>query len=200
MVALKEAAYFKLKSALDYRFYNRVGQRIIMLKKGEVLEADLPGDVAYFRARQDVLVETTPDGTPLDQVGLVNGFNRKTTKSYKIYGRSAKLEAPAEVRSSVQIGNPNAQPVALPPTVEPLAAPPVQASLPAATHTPSPAMPSESIPVGHTRLPSEMQGPGLPTNGPAFSTARAGYESPVEVLSADGTTVVDRGPRIDPGK
>jgi len=192
MVATQELAHFVLKSAIDYRFYNRVGQRVIILKKGEVLAANTKGDVAYFRARGDVLVETTPDGTPLDQVGLVNGFNHKNTKSYKVYGRGA--EAP-QIPPTIPVGRQNL-PQAV--TNAPLPASPAEVNVPA-IHTPAPVLPSETIPVGHSKLPSEMRGPGMPTSGPKFSAARAGFESPIEEVSSDGTTVVT-APTMDPGK
>jgi hypothetical protein len=190
MVATQEVAYFILKSAIDYRFYNRVGQRVIILKKGDVLTANTKGDVAYFRARGDVLIETTEDGTPLDQVGLVNGFNQKTTKSYKVYGRSAKIEQ-APTPPTIPVGRQNL-------TQAPLPASPADVNVPA-VYTPTPALPSETVPVGHTNLPSELRAPGLPTSGPRFNHARAGFESPIEEVSSDGTTVVT-APTIDPGQ
>ena len=192
MVTTHEVAYFTLKSAIDYRFYNRVNQRVIILKKGDVLAADIKGDIAYFRARGDVLVETTPDGTPLDQVGLVNGFNQKNTKSYKVYGRGAKVEQPPAIPVSAP------QPVAFPVTNAPLPASPARVNIPA-VHTPAPVLPSEVIRVGQTRLPSEMTAPGLPTAGPRFNHARAGFESPIEEVTPNGTTVIT-APTIDPGQ
>jgi hypothetical protein len=195
MVTTHQVAYFILKSAIDYRFYNRVGQRVIILKKGEVLAADIKGDIAYFRARGDVLTETTEDGTPLDQVGLVNGFNQRNTKSYKVYGRGAK---PTETPPTIPVGRQNlTTPM---PTQAQIAASPAQVNV-STVHTPAPVLPSESIPVGRTRLPSETDfaGPSMASSGPRFNPARAGFESPIEEATPDGTTVVT-APVIDPGQ
>ncbi|MDX1746737.1 MAG: hypothetical protein R3324_12425 [Halobacteriales archaeon] len=196
-------AYFKLRSALDYRFYNRVGQRIIILKKDEILPASEPADIAYFRARPDVLVEVTPEGVPLDQVGLVNGYDKRGSKSFKVYGRQGGRtddadQAMRDMPPTIPVGRqgaPNpAQPVAQ------HAAPPQPGPEPKAVvpHVPTPALPSETIPVGHQKLPSEMMGPGLPSDGPRFDARNPGYESPIEEAHADGTTEVT-GPRVDPG-
>jgi hypothetical protein len=78
------------------------------------------------------------------------------------------------------------------------AANPIGVTTPA-VHNPAPVLPSESIPVGHSKLPSEMVGPGLPSSGPRFNHARAGFESPIEEVTPDGSTVVV-GPAIDPGQ
>jgi hypothetical protein len=165
-------AFFKLKSAKEYGFYNRVGQRRLHVKHGEIIEAQNPADVAYFRARPDVMVECTADGTPIDELGRVGHVIPGKAKSFKVYGRRAE-PAPQPVAAppapkTMQVGKPAPTPVQAPqPVARPVAAP-----------QPAPMTPGERL-------------AGIPQE-------RNSDFTPIEEAAPDGSTRAVR-PRVDPG-
>ena len=78
-------AYFKLSNCRSYKFYNTGGHRALIVRSGEVIKSDNAQDIAYYRARGDVVVETNEEGTPLDEIGRTGPGYAYTAKSYKQY-------------------------------------------------------------------------------------------------------------------
>lgn len=207
-------AHFKLKEAAEYRFYNRGGQRSLVLLKGQLLEAKNETDVAYFRSRKDVLIETTSDGTPIDELGRRGHLVEGNTRSYKVYGRKSQSQPPNQAlqarAAAVQpvapagpnrmtVGNPAAIAAAQQAAMQQIAAQQAAQQAPVVQQAPvqapvvqqAPVQQAASNPYGMTSLPSE--------SGTVRSPQAMGFESPLEVASVDGRTT-EVAPRIDPGQ
>ena len=166
--------FFKLKNAKEYGFYNRVGQRRLHVKHGEIIEAINPADIAYFRARPDVMVECTADGTPIDELGRVGHVIPGKAKSFRVYGRKAE-PAPQPVAApmpkTLQVGNPAPAPAKVQQPAQPAAQPVIAPQ-------PAPMTPGERL----SGIPQE----------------RNTDITPIEEAAPDGSTRAVR-PRVDPG-
>jgi len=92
---IENPAFFKLKDAREYKFYNRLGRRMTTIMADEVVTVTAKEDVLYFRARPDVLVECNEDGIPLIDVGRIGHYVPGKSKSFKVYGRKAARKATA---------------------------------------------------------------------------------------------------------
>jgi len=169
---VSETTFFKLRSAREYRFYNRLGQRMLNLLHDQVLRVAAPEDIAYFRSRPDVVTECLEDGTPLNEVGRVGHYIDGKAKSYRVYGRGRNsANVPGTAKAVVPA--PKTVAVGAPPTVR---APQPVASVAAASATPGEAM------------------MGIPA-----TKMSSGSMSPIEEASRDGSTRAVR-PTQDPGK
>jgi hypothetical protein len=163
----KVLGYFKLKNCLDYRFYNRLGQKAVILVRGQIVPVTQQTDLEFFRARGDVMVECNQAGVPLDQVGLVNGFDPKKTKSFAVYSKAPLPQAVAPGARNVQAPPPAPNSGAQPAAVVQVGGRAVQ-------------------PVGRSPLAGvPLVQPPVPN--PRAPRPRTGNESPVEILNRDGS-------------
>lgn len=87
--------FFKLKNAREYRFYNRLGHRTLNMTKDQVVRAVASSDIAYFRARPDVIVETNEQGVPLHEIDRQANPGQAGAKTFKVYSRSPKGQVSA---------------------------------------------------------------------------------------------------------
>lgn len=90
--------FFKLKSARSYRLHHTSAARVLDVKVGEVLEARTKDQDAWFRSKNDVLVECDKDGTPLSEKAQ-EGRGKASQASYTKY-------KPAKPASTVRVGSP----------------------------------------------------------------------------------------------
>ena len=80
-----EIAFFKLKNARSYRFHNLPTTRILDLKKGQIIRVVDRRDIAFFRAKNDVVVECDKHGSaPDDPIpGVISTPKAKTLRRWK---------------------------------------------------------------------------------------------------------------------
>jgi len=116
-MAIVQPTFFKLRDAKEYRFYNRLGQRAVTVRYGQVIPVLTQADIDYFRSRRDVMVECVEDGTTLEDVARKGHLEPAKVKSYKVYGRAAQPVVPA-----VPVGKPPTSPKKAPSTPEPVEA------------------------------------------------------------------------------
>ena len=180
--------FFKLKDAKDYGFWNRGGQRRLKIEKGDIVTMHSKADIEYFRARPDVIIECTEDGTPINELGHVGHLIPGKSKSHRVYGRrgNAQPVAPKPEPNVVQVGR-------VIPKVTRLDRP-----VPKVTRLEEPGPRVIHVAdIRGTPRPVASQTPGEALSG--IPAERPGDLSPLEMASPDGSTRVVR-PQVDPGQ
>lgn len=109
---MAETVYFTLRSAASYVFQNLPTTKKIQLHKGQVLSVQHPGDIDYFRARSDIVVECGPNGIGVHEPppGTIHTPNARTLRMWNKspaarQARLRQMQAPPGTRP---VGQPSA--------------------------------------------------------------------------------------------
>jgi len=191
--------FFKLKNAREYRFYNRLGHRTLNMTKDQVVRAVASSDIAYFRARPDVIVETNEQGVPLHEIDRQANPGQAGAKTFKVYSRSPKGQVSAHSQVPPTDRRSGMLPVGKHPGAETVAPAPLSAAPPTApaavslgVYTP------KSTEELAARLLSKMPdavAPEIPTHLDEMDLSVGSDDvTPVEEVLPDGST------RAFPGK
>ena len=144
-----QPTFFKLKSARDYRFYNRLGQSMLVMKLGVPLTVRDPADVEYFRSRPDVVIETDEAGVPLDELAKRGYLEPQKTKSFEVYGKRLKT-SPSRIPAPIPVSASRQEVETYKPRSEPNLGKVVEISTPSPRESVSPI--EEAAPDGTTRV------------------------------------------------
>ena len=222
VVPAAEIAFFKLRSARSYKFHNLPTTRVLILKRGEILQVNDSRDIGFFRGRKDVVAECDSTGMAFDEP-LPGSIRPNNAKTFRTWGQPAAHHVqpvqPAAGQNQPHLVNQSTPPpvrqfpnggMAVRPYQATQAAPPPQvvAQAPQALRAPQqPAQAPQEIPhtvpvIGPQSIPEHHIGRPIPQSGMPNSpnVIRPGGQvrAPSPVLIPPGTATVTGPPNEAP--